>query len=82
MNGTFIRKDPDFGKNTALFVGTQTSSASNNSIINMKVNMELWWNDMDGENRITIGPVYKDIGSRDTSSIASDILRYQLIPHC
>jgi hypothetical protein len=30
----------------------------------------------------TVEPVYNDIGSYDTSSIASDILWYQLIRHC
>jgi hypothetical protein len=29
-----------------------------------------------------VEPVYNDIGLRDTSSITSDIPRYQLIPHC
>jgi hypothetical protein len=31
---------------------------------------------------ITVEPGYNDIGLRETSSIASDILSYQLIPHC
>jgi hypothetical protein len=30
----------------------------------------------------TVEPVYNDIGLYDTSSITSDILWYQLIPHC
>jgi hypothetical protein len=30
----------------------------------------------------TVKPGYNDIGLCDTSSIASDILRYQLIRHC
>jgi hypothetical protein len=30
----------------------------------------------------TVEPGYNNIGLRDTSSIASDILWYQLIPHC
>jgi hypothetical protein len=30
----------------------------------------------------TAEPAYNDIGLGDTSSIASDILWYQLIPHC
>jgi hypothetical protein len=30
----------------------------------------------------TVEPAYNDIGLYDTSSIASDILWYQLIPHC
>jgi hypothetical protein len=29
----------------------------------------------------TVKPGYNDIGLRDTSSIASDLLWYQLIPH-
>jgi hypothetical protein len=31
---------------------------------------------------ITVEPGYNDIGLYDTSSITSDILWYQLIPHC
>jgi hypothetical protein len=31
---------------------------------------------------ITVEPGYNDIGLYDTSSIALDILSYQLIPHC
>jgi hypothetical protein len=31
---------------------------------------------------ITVEPGYNDIGLYDTSPIASDILWYQLIPHC
>jgi len=31
---------------------------------------------------ITVEPGYNDIGLCDTSSIPSDILWYQLIPHC
>ena len=31
--------------------------------------------------QITVEPGYNDIGFSDTSSITSDILRYQLIPH-
>jgi hypothetical protein len=30
----------------------------------------------------TVEPGYNDIGLYDTSSTASDILWYQLIPHC
>jgi len=30
----------------------------------------------------TLEPCYNDIGLRDTTYIASDILWYQLIPHC
>jgi hypothetical protein len=30
----------------------------------------------------TVEPAYNDIGLYDTSYIASDILWYQLIPHC
>jgi hypothetical protein len=30
---------------------------------------------------VTVEPGYNDIGLRDTSSITSDILLYQLIPH-
>ena len=30
----------------------------------------------------TVEPGYNDIGLSDTSSITSDILWYQLIPHC
>jgi hypothetical protein len=30
----------------------------------------------------TVKPGYNDIGLRDTPSITSDILWYQLIPHC
>ena len=30
----------------------------------------------------TVEPGYNDIGLYDTSFIASDILRYKLIPHC
>jgi hypothetical protein len=30
----------------------------------------------------TVEPGYNDFGSYDTSSIALDILWYQLIPHC
>jgi hypothetical protein len=30
----------------------------------------------------TVQPGYNDIGLYDTSSIASDILWYQLVPHC
>jgi hypothetical protein len=33
-------------------------------------------------NEETENPGYNDIGLYDTSSIASDILWYQLIPHC
>ena len=29
-----------------------------------------------------VGPGYNDIGLYDTFSIASNTLRYQLIPHC
>jgi hypothetical protein len=29
----------------------------------------------------TVEPAYNDIGLYDTSSIPSDVLRYQLIPH-
>ena len=29
-----------------------------------------------------VEPAYNDIGLYDTSSIASNILPYQLIPHC
>jgi hypothetical protein len=32
--------------------------------------------------QITVEPGYNDISFSDTSSITSDILRYQLIPHC
>ena len=32
------------------------------------------------ENRVALG--YNDIGLYDISSISTDILRYQLIPHC
>jgi len=32
--------------------------------------------------KITVEPGYNDIGLYDTSSIASDILRYQVAPHC
>jgi hypothetical protein len=32
--------------------------------------------------KITADPGYNDIGLCDTSSIASDILWYPLIPHC
>jgi hypothetical protein len=32
--------------------------------------------------RYTVEPGYNSIGLSDTSSIASDILWYQLIPHC
>jgi hypothetical protein len=31
---------------------------------------------------VTVEPVYNDIGLCDTSCIVSDILWYQLIPHC
>jgi len=31
---------------------------------------------------ITVEPGYNDIGLCDTSSIPSDILWYELIPHC
>jgi hypothetical protein len=31
---------------------------------------------------VTTEPVYNDIGLYNTSLIASDILWYQLIPHC
>jgi hypothetical protein len=30
----------------------------------------------------TVEPGYNDIGLYGTSPIASDILRYQLVPHC
>jgi len=30
----------------------------------------------------TVDPSYNDIGLCDNSSIASDILLYQLLPHC
>jgi hypothetical protein len=35
-----------------------------------------------GEKGSTLEPGYNDIGLYDASSIASDILWYQLIPHC
>jgi hypothetical protein len=31
---------------------------------------------------VTVEPGYNDTGLRDTSSITSDILLYQSIPHC
>jgi len=31
---------------------------------------------------VTVEPGYNDIGLGDNSSITSDILLYQLIPHC
>jgi hypothetical protein len=34
------------------------------------------------DNVYTVEPGYNDISVYDTSSIASDILLYQLIPHC
>jgi len=34
------------------------------------------------ENSYTVEPVYNDIGLGHTPSIPSDILWYQLIPHC
>jgi hypothetical protein len=47
----------------------------------------LWWLEGGGtvKNSISlhaVQPGYKDIGLYDTSSIASDILWYQLFPHC
>jgi hypothetical protein len=30
----------------------------------------------------TVEPAYNDIGLCDNLSIASDILQYQLVPHC
>jgi hypothetical protein len=68
MNGTFITNALGFGKNTALYLGTQASPASNKRNLNITVNMEDLWNDKDNRgNRIVVEPGYNDNGLCDTS---------------
>jgi len=55
-------------------------------VVNVKICIWFWEGDIKVCVKMTavyaVGPGYNDIGLYDTSYIASNILPYQLIPHC